>query len=74
MSTAELQRAGVLARVAAGTLTLRAAAMVMAVSFRQAKRLYGGIGRGGEGAKHRSAGGASNRATRGMRHGRGCWR
>jgi len=40
MSTRELKRAGVLARVTAATLTLRAAAEVMDVSYRQAKRLY----------------------------------
>ena len=40
MSTSELKRAGVLARVAAGTLTLRSAAALMEVSYRQAKRLY----------------------------------
>ena len=40
MSTRELTRAGVLARVAAGTLRLRSAAVVMDVSYRQAKRLY----------------------------------
>ena len=40
ISMKELTRAGVLARVAAGTLTLGAAAAVMAVSYRQAKRLY----------------------------------
>ena len=62
MSTAELQRAGVLARVAAGTLTLRSAATVMAVSYRQAKRLYGRYrAAGAKGLKHRSAGRASNR-------------
>src|ERR1700730_15771408 len=40
MSTNELKRAGVLARVAAGTLRLGSAATLMAVSYRQAKRLY----------------------------------
>ena len=39
MSTRELKRAGVLARVKAKTLTLRAAAELMEVSYRQAKRL-----------------------------------
>jgi transposase len=64
MSTAELQRAGVLARVAAGTLTLRSAATVMAVSYRQAKRLYGRYrAEGARGLKHRSVGRASNRAS-----------
>ena len=38
MSTRELTRAGVLARVAAGTLRLGSAAAVMAVSYRQARR------------------------------------
>ena len=41
MSTTELRRAGVLARVAAETLTLKSAAALMEVSYRQAKRLYG---------------------------------
>ena len=65
MSTRELKRGGVLARVVAETLTLGAAATLMAVSYRQAKRLWRryraraarrrcGIG---------SAGRASNRAT-----------
>ena len=64
MSTTELRRAGVLARVAAGTLTLRSAATVMAVSYRQAKRLYGRYrAAGAKGLKHRSAGRASNRRT-----------
>ena len=40
MSTRELTRAGVLARVAAGTLSLASAAAVVEVSYRQAKRLY----------------------------------
>ena len=39
MSTRELRRAGILARVAAGTLPLRSASVLMAVSYRQAKRL-----------------------------------
>ena len=39
MSTPELKRAGVLARVVAGTLTLGSAATLMGVSYRQAKRL-----------------------------------
>jgi transposase len=64
MSTTELRRAGVLARVAAGTLTLGSAAALMEVSYRQAKRLYGRYrGEGAAGLKHRSAGRRSNRAT-----------
>jgi transposase len=63
MSTRELTRAGVLARVAAGTLSLRSAAAVIAVSYRQAKRLYGRYrAEGARGLKHRSAGRRSNAA------------
>jgi transposase len=63
MSTRELTRAGVLARVAAGTLSLKSAATVMDVSYRQAKRLYGRYrGEGAKGLKHRSAGRRSNAA------------
>src|SRR5215210_7114229 len=64
MSTTELRRAGVLARVAAETLTLKSAAALMDVSYRQAKRLYGRYrAAGAKGLKHRSAGRASNRTT-----------
>jgi len=64
MSTRELKRAGVLARVAAGTLRLGSAAALLDVSYRQAKRLYGRYRHeGAAGLKHRSAGRASNRAT-----------
>ena len=64
MSLNELKRAGVLARVAAETLTLGGAAALMAVSYRQAKRLYRRYrAEGAGGLKHRSAGRASNRAT-----------
>ena len=64
MSTTELRRAGVLARVAAGTLKLGSAATLMEVSYRQAKRLYRRYrAEGAKGLKHRSAGCASNRAT-----------
>ena len=63
MRMRELARAGVLARVAAGTLTLRSAATVMAVSYRQAKRLYRRYrAAGAKGLKHRSAGRRSNAA------------
>ena len=63
MSTRELTRAGVLARVAAGTLSLRSAATVMAVSYRHAKRLYRRYqAEGARGLKHRSAGRRSNAA------------
>jgi transposase len=64
MSTTELRRGGVLARVAAGTLKLGSAAALMEVSYRQAKRLYRRYrAEGARGLKHRSAGRASNRAT-----------
>src|SRR5947207_4102144 len=64
MSMRELKRAGVLARVAAETLTLRSAAALMAVSYRQAKRLYQRYRKkGAAGLRHSSAGQASNRAT-----------
>jgi transposase len=63
MSTTELRRAGVLARVAAGSLKLGSAATLMEVSYRQAKRLYRRYrAEGAKGLKHRSAGRASNRA------------
>ena len=63
MSTRELTRAGVLARVAAGTLTLGSAAVVMAMSYRQAKRLYRRYrADGATGLTHRSAGRGSNAA------------
>ena len=63
MSTRELTRAGVLARVAAGTLSLGAAATVMDVSYRQAKRLYRRFrSEDARGLKHRSAGRRSNAA------------
>jgi transposase len=71
MSTRELKRAGVLARVAAETLTLKSAAALMDVSYRQAKRLYGRYrAKGAKGLTHGSAGRASNRATDGRRRAR----
>jgi transposase len=64
MSTRELRRAGVLARVAAGTLKLGSAATLMDVSYRQATRLYRRYRQhGAAGLKHQSAGRPSNRAT-----------
>lgn len=63
MSTKELTRAGVLARVAAQTLTLRSAAALMDVSYRQAKRLVARYRRqGAAGLRHGNAG-RSNRGT-----------
>ena len=53
----------VLSRVKAGTLSLGSAATLMAVSYRQAKRLARRYrAEGAKGLKHRSAGGASNHA------------
>lgn len=64
MSTRELKRAGVLARVKAAALSLRSAAALMDVSYRQAKRLYRRYRQAGAaGLKHRSAGRPSNRAA-----------
>ena len=64
MSTTELRRAGVLARVAAGTLRLGSAAALMEVSYRQAKRLYRRYrADGATGLRHASAGRPSNRAS-----------
>jgi transposase len=63
MSARELTRAGVLARVAAGTLRLRSAAELMDVSYRQAKRLAARYRtEGATGLTHRSAGRGSNAA------------
>jgi transposase len=63
MSTTELRRAGVLARVAAGTLKLGSAAALMEVSYRQAKRVYRRYrAEGAKGLKHGGAGRPSNRA------------
>jgi len=68
MSVRELRRAGVLARVAARTLSLTAAAVLMDVSYRQAKRLYRRYrADGAKGLRHRHAGRVSNRAS-GRRH------
>jgi transposase len=63
MSAKELTRAGVLARVVAGTLSLHGAAELMAVSYRQAKRLAGRFrADGAKGLQHRSVGRGSNAA------------
>ncbi len=64
MSTNELKRAGVLARVVAETLTLRSAAALMGVSYRHAKRLSGRYRtNGGAGLRHGNTGRPSNRGT-----------
>jgi transposase len=63
MSARELTRVEVLSRVKAGTLRLGSAATLLAVSYRQAKRLARRYqAEGAKGLKHRSAGGASNHA------------
>lgn len=63
MSGRELTRVEVLSRVQAGTLSLGSAATLMAVSYRQAKRLARRYrGEGAKGLRHRHAGGASNHA------------
>jgi transposase len=62
MSASELKRVGVMERVAAGTLKLRAAAEMLGLSYRQAKRVYRRYRvEGAKGLKHRSAGRRSNR-------------
>jgi len=63
MSARELTRVEVLSRVKAGTLSLGSAATLLAVSYRQAKRLARrDRADGAKGLKHRGAGGASNHA------------
>jgi len=63
MSARELTRVEVLSRVKAGTLSLRSAATLLAVSYRQAKRLAQRYrAEGAKGLTHRSAGGPSNHA------------
>jgi transposase len=58
-----LTRVEVLSRVKAGTLSVRSAATLLAVSYRQAKRLVRRYrAEGAKGLKHRSAGRASNHA------------
>lgn len=63
MSACELKRVAVLGRVKAGTLSLRSAATLMGVSYRQAKRLWRRyrVG-GGKALRHGNVGRRSNRA------------
>jgi transposase len=64
MSARELTRVEVLGRVKAGSLRLVAAATLLGVSYRQAKRLWRSFMRGGAKAlRHRQVGRASNRGT-----------
>ncbi len=63
MSARELTRVEVLSRVKAGTLSVGSAATMLAVSYRQAKRLVRRYrAEGAKGLTHRSAGSASNHA------------
>jgi transposase len=63
MSKRELQRVGVLARVASEKLKLVDAAKMLSLSYRQVKRIWRRYeNEGAEGLKHRSAGRESNRA------------
>ena len=63
MSRRELQRVGVMARVASKELTLVDAGKMLERSYRQVKRLWRRYREeGAEGLKHRSAGRESNRA------------
>ena len=63
MSTRELSRVGVMARVKSGELSLRDAAELMGLSYRQTKRLWRRYGKeGAAGLKHGSAGRRSHRA------------
>lgn len=62
MSAREGERVEVMRRVENGTLTVRAAAMVLAVSYRQAKRIWRRYQTGGAAAVvHRQVGRPSNR-------------
>jgi len=63
MSARELTRVEVLARVKAGALSVKSAAVLLRVSYRQAKRLARRYrAEGAKGLKHRSAGRPSNHA------------
>jgi transposase len=63
MSSRELERVGVLGRVASKALKLVNAAEILNMSYRQVKRLWKRYQQaGGEGLKHGSAGRASHRA------------
>jgi transposase len=64
MSSRELQRVEVLARVQGRALQLKEAAEILAVSYRQAKRLWRRYRQqGAAGLQHGSAGRAAHRAT-----------
>src|ERR1700738_3129529 len=62
MSSRELERAEVMGRVESGDLKLSDAAVMLELSYRQAKRLWRRYGQvGSEGLKHGNAGQPSNR-------------
>ena len=64
LSRRELQRGGILARVKAGGLLLKDAAVLMRVSYRQGKRLWKRYQAGGAASlQHGNAGRRSNRAS-----------
>ena len=64
MSRRELTRVEVMARVKAGTLSLRTAAGMLGVSYRQTKRLWRRYRQAGaKGLQHRAVGQPSNRGT-----------
>ncbi len=66
MSAKEVRRAGVLGRIKDGTLSVKEAAAVLEVSYRQAKRLWRRYRRGGpKGLVHKNVGRRSNRARSG---------
>jgi transposase len=61
MSKQELKRVEVLGRVKAGELTVKSAAELLQVSYRQGKRLWQQFRkRGGKGLAHSNAGKRSN--------------
>ena len=63
MSAKELTRVEVLGRVKAGTLSVTSAAVLLDLSYRQAKRLVRRYrSEGAKGLRHRSAGRPSNHA------------
>jgi transposase len=63
MSVQELARVGVLARVKAGTLSVRSAAVLLGVGYRHAKRLVRRYrAHGAQGLRHAGAGRPSNHA------------
>jgi hypothetical protein len=61
MSSKEMGRAGILARVKSGELKLVNAVVMMGLSYRQSKRMAKRYRRGSQGLKHGSAGRESNR-------------